>query len=129
RADLPRGAAIASPAVLIEAISTTVIEPGWHGEVGAEGELVLKRQIASSRRRRPGSSVNTRPGRPAGTYHELDAGLRRHDDLGVDAAGNPHPNPLPAKAREEQESDPVTLELMGARFMAIAEEMGEALRA
>jgi len=81
RAALPRGAALQGPAVLIEDTGTTVIAPGWRAEVGADGEVVMRR------------------GQPLRT------------------------------TRAGTERDPVTLELMSARYMAIAEEMGEALRA
>ena len=81
RAALPAGFTAEGPAILIEDTSTTVVAPGWRAEVGAEGEVVMHRQI-----------------------HE------RKQVLGT-------------------ERDPVTLELMSARYMAIAEEMGEALRA
>ncbi|MGH8126948.1 MAG: hydantoinase B/oxoprolinase family protein [Gammaproteobacteria bacterium] len=80
RSDLPRGFAAEGPAVLVEDTATTVIAPGWRGEVGSEGEVVMRRQ----QRIRPAAMGTQR--------------------------------------------DPVTLELMSARFMAIAEEMGEALR-
>lgn len=89
RAELPRGAAILGPAVLVEATATTVIEPGWRGEIGTEGELLLRKTISPS-------------------FPRI-----RNDD----------------EDRKNARRDPVTLELMGARFMAIAEEMGEALRA
>ncbi len=81
RAELPRGFALDAPAVLVEDTATTVVAPGWHAELGAEGEVVMRRRCGS------------RPVVPS------------------------------------TERDPVTLELMSARFMAIAEEMGEALRA
>lgn len=81
RSELPRNTMLAGPAVLVEETGTTVIEPDWRAEVGADGELVIRRRT---------------PVRMART------GTAR---------------------------DPVTLELMSARFMAIAEEMGEALRA
>ncbi|MGA7965924.1 MAG: hydantoinase B/oxoprolinase family protein [Gammaproteobacteria bacterium] len=81
RADLPRGFAMDGPAVFVEDTATTVVAPGWHGELGEEGEVVMRRRQSS-----------------------------RAAVLGT-------------------QRDPVTLELMSARFMAIAEEMGEALRA
>ena len=81
RADLPSGFTVEGPAILIEDTSTTVVAPGWRAEGGAEGEVVMHRQIHE---------------------HKQLLGTER---------------------------DPVTLELMSARYMAIAEEMGEALRA
>ncbi|MGH8273482.1 MAG: hydantoinase B/oxoprolinase family protein [Gammaproteobacteria bacterium] len=92
RADLPRGAALTGPAVLIEATATTVIEPGWRAEVAAEGEVLLHRESLEK--------------------DQSDPSFRQKSESGT-----------------KDSRDPVTLELMGARFMAIAEEMGEALRA
>lgn len=96
RSRLPRGARLAGPAVLVEPTSTTLIEPGWSGEVGREGELALRRKQRSHSS--PG------PGQKAGSQRSADVA-------------------------DQTERDPVQLELMGARFMAIAVEMGEALRA
>jgi N-methylhydantoinase A len=43
RAALPAGARIAGPAVIEEMTATTFLPPGWSGEVGRYGELVLAR--------------------------------------------------------------------------------------
>jgi 5-oxoprolinase (ATP-hydrolysing) len=43
RAELPRGARLAGPAIVCEPTSTTVLEPGWQAEVLAAGELLLRR--------------------------------------------------------------------------------------
>ena len=43
RAALPAGALLDGPAVVTEATSTTVVEPGWHAEVLHGGELLLRR--------------------------------------------------------------------------------------
>ncbi|MDN5863858.1 MAG: hydantoinase B/oxoprolinase family protein [Gammaproteobacteria bacterium] len=110
RCDLPSGATLEGPAVLIEPTSTTIVEPGWRGEIGSEGELVLQK------------TPSPRWGEGHGEGAERDVTEEGHF--------HPHPNPLPERGREQEEQhDPVVLELMGARFMAIAEEMGEALRA
>ncbi|MGZ8217631.1 hydantoinase B/oxoprolinase family protein [Methylomagnum sp.] len=44
REALPAGIRLAGPALLIEATSTTVIEPGWAGEISGRGDLVLSRE-------------------------------------------------------------------------------------
>ena len=49
RARLGAGARIAGPAVVTEATGTTVIEPGWEGQVDGQGNLILER-IAAARR-------------------------------------------------------------------------------
>jgi 5-oxoprolinase (ATP-hydrolysing) len=43
RESLPRGAAIAGPAVVVEANATTVIERGWRGKIDVRGTLILTR--------------------------------------------------------------------------------------
>jgi 5-oxoprolinase (ATP-hydrolysing) len=45
RAALPVGVTISGPALLAEATSTTVIDPGWAGEVIATGMLLLRRVV------------------------------------------------------------------------------------
>ena len=43
RADLAAGAEIAGPALVVDPVSTTVVEPGWRARIGAEGTLILSR--------------------------------------------------------------------------------------
>ena len=43
RASLPAGAVIAGPAIIAEANSTTVVEPGWRASLNKFGHLVLTR--------------------------------------------------------------------------------------
>ncbi|MBW4330404.1 hydantoinase B/oxoprolinase family protein [Stakelama sp. CBK3Z-3] len=80
REELAEGAHIGGPALIIDAVSTTVIEPGWGAAVDGDGALVLKREEARGR---------------------AEMGTQR---------------------------DPVRLEIFSGLFMAIAEEMGAALR-
>ncbi|MFT3978320.1 MAG: hydantoinase B/oxoprolinase family protein, partial [Sphingomonas bacterium] len=47
RGALRPGDRIAGPALIREAIATTVIEPGWRLEVGAQGELILHHESAA----------------------------------------------------------------------------------
>ena len=42
RADLQAGDRILGPAVILETLATTVIDPGWQAEVRASGELILE---------------------------------------------------------------------------------------
>jgi len=46
RADLPEGWAIDGPALVVDAVSTTVVEPGWRIAVDALGNLLLTRVAA-----------------------------------------------------------------------------------
>ncbi|MDR7058559.1 MULTISPECIES: hydantoinase B/oxoprolinase family protein [unclassified Sphingopyxis] len=41
RSALAPGRAIAGPAIIIDALSTTIVEPGWRAEVQSEGTLLL----------------------------------------------------------------------------------------
>lgn len=43
RTDLAAGADVAGPALIIDPVSTTVVEPGWRARLGAEGTLILSR--------------------------------------------------------------------------------------
>lgn len=49
RAALAAGAIVAGPALIVEDTATTVIEPGWSGEVTGQGDLVLRRREAMAR--------------------------------------------------------------------------------
>ncbi|WGM48788.1 hypothetical protein KOAAANKH_03695 [Brevundimonas sp. NIBR10] len=82
RDDLPPGATIPGPAIILESTGTTVVEPGWSATVDARLNLILTRT-----------------------------------------------EPLAPRAAVGTDVDPILLELFNSRFMACAEQMGEALRA
>ncbi|QJU58492.1 5-oxoprolinase [Sphingomonas sp. AP4-R1] len=46
RADIPEGAALAGPALILDPVSTIVVEPGWAARVDAHGNLILERRTA-----------------------------------------------------------------------------------
>ncbi|ATE63022.1 hydantoinase B/oxoprolinase family protein [Rhizorhabdus dicambivorans] len=48
RATLAPGFAVDGPALIVDAVATTVVEPGWRAEVQRAGELVLTRHAARS---------------------------------------------------------------------------------
>ncbi|WP_338465662.1 hydantoinase B/oxoprolinase family protein [Novosphingobium sp. ZN18A2] len=81
RAGLADAAEIEGPALVVDPVSTIVIEPGWKGRVDALGNLILTRVAARK-----------------------------------------------SSGRDNTALDPVRLEIMGAMFMAVAEEMGAALQ-
>jgi 5-oxoprolinase (ATP-hydrolysing) len=83
RAALPTGWRIAGPAVIIDSAGTTLVEPGWQGNVDAAANLVLTRLASAAKSAAPAATAAP---------------------------------------------DPIRLELFANRFMAIAEEMGEALK-
>ncbi len=58
RDDLPVGVGIEGPAIIIEANSTTVVEPGWRAECSAFGHLVLTRYLPRPERVAVGTAVD-----------------------------------------------------------------------
>jgi len=100
RADLKPGAVINGPAIIAESVSTTVIDPGWRGQVLSDGQLLLARTDADRGAARESGGSASRP-----------------------AAGATDPNEA-----DPNEADPAELELFNNRFAAIAEQMGIALR-
>ena len=58
RETLLPGQAIAGPAIIIEPTATTVVEPGWTGEISQRGHLVLTRTTPRPARVAIGTSVD-----------------------------------------------------------------------
>ncbi|MBB6427979.1 hydantoinase B/oxoprolinase family protein [Sphingopyxis sp. JAI128] len=99
RSALAAGRAIAGPAIIIDALSTTVVEPGWTATVEPEGTL----RVTRAPRRK---SV------PSETEIAHEDGAR----------------PSPGFTNPADDPDPIRLEIFNSLFMAIAEEMGGALQ-
>ncbi|MEL0012318.1 MAG: hydantoinase B/oxoprolinase family protein, partial [Alphaproteobacteria bacterium] len=55
---LAPGAAIDGPAIVSEAVATTVVEPGWRATVTERGDLVLERVVAARRDAAIGTEVD-----------------------------------------------------------------------
>jgi 5-oxoprolinase (ATP-hydrolysing) len=53
-AEMPRGFEVTGPAIIIEDLSTIIIEPGWTGRLTARGHMVLERTVP-----RPRASAGT----------------------------------------------------------------------
>ncbi|WP_374395387.1 hydantoinase B/oxoprolinase family protein [Sphingopyxis sp.] len=102
RSALAAGSSVSGPAIIIDALSTTVVEPGWTATVEEEGTLNLTR----APRRKPGPSV--------------------HDDTRGSTPSGPRLSSGSTNASDEP--DPIRLEIFNSLFMAIAEEMGGALQ-
>ena len=81
RAGLAAGFRIDGPALIVDPVATTVVEPGWRAAVDVQGNLLLSRYLPRSTTQAAGAEI-----------------------------------------------DPVRLEIFAGLFMAIAEEMGAALR-
>ena len=58
RGGLAPGARIDGPALIVEPTGTTVVEPGWRGEVTALGHLVLTRVVPLERKAAVGTEVD-----------------------------------------------------------------------
>ncbi len=58
RADLRAGQKIDGPAIILEPISTNVVEPGWRAILNDRGHLVMERYIAALRRHAIGTEVD-----------------------------------------------------------------------
>ena len=58
RDTLRPGQPVDGPAVVREATATTVVEPGWRGELDGQGNLVLSRVAAQSREAAVGTAVD-----------------------------------------------------------------------
>ncbi|BCP54454.1 5-oxoprolinase [Kaistia sp. 32K] len=58
RADLPRGAVVAGPALVIEPHQTIVVEPGWQAEITGRDHVVLTRVAPIERRHAVGTEVD-----------------------------------------------------------------------
>ena len=109
RADLTPGDVLVGPALVAEASSTTVIDPGWRGQVLSLGELLLEAE-----------------GEPLGTVPILRSPRSK---MGL----SPFPPRSPASPEEQSASatgaaDPILLEIFNHRFAGIAEQMGLTLR-
>ena len=115
RANLNPGHTIRGPALVIEPHQTVIVEPGWRLSVTTNDHLVMKR-IAPVRQ-----AVATTPS---------------PGPASLDAIPAPKPSPQGERERiwnaaepfELATPDPMLLEVFNNRFMAIAGQMGEALR-
>jgi len=103
---------IQGPAVIFDAASTTVIEPGWSVMLTARGDLIVTQKPLSSRK-----------------AQSAYPGPRTRDDLGP---GSP-PRSSRGSSRDDSgedktEADPIRLEIFNNLFMSVAEQMGVALQ-
>jgi 5-oxoprolinase (ATP-hydrolysing) len=116
RSALAPGRTVAGPAIIIDALSTTVVEPAWNATVEHEGTLRLQKSPSPS-----GEGLGWGPetSRKAAGAHppRLDSALPGQVSL-----------PSPEGEDEAPQPDPIRLEIFNSLFMAIAEEMGGALQ-
>ena len=58
RDDLQAGDLITGPAIIVEAISTVVVEPGWECEVTERNDLILTDRVGAPKRVEVGAQVD-----------------------------------------------------------------------
>ncbi len=107
RADLLPGASFNGPAIILDAVATVVVEPGWHAQTTPHGDLLL----------------NCRAGASPAALSGKEGTIRTVADS--------NPNPITRQAERppyNSDADPVELELFHGRFASVAEQMGVALR-
>jgi len=117
RSALAPGRTITGPAIIIDALSTTVVEPGWNATVEPEGTLRLQKSPSPS-----GEGLGWGPetSRNAASPHPLRLGPPTPDQVSL-------PSPE-GEGVTSSHPDPIRLEIFNSLFMAIAEEMGGALQ-
>ncbi|RYD43482.1 MAG: 5-oxoprolinase [Sphingomonadales bacterium] len=113
RSALAPGRTVAGPAIIIDALSTTIVEPGWRATVEQEGTLKLSKIALSPSGERVGRG---------GSHHRPLAAAT--------SSGFAEPSlaAAPLQGRGSKQPDPIRLEIFNSLFMAIAEEMGGALQ-
>jgi 5-oxoprolinase (ATP-hydrolysing) len=118
RSDLRPGNRIVGPAIVGEATSTTVIDPGWAADVLSGGELLVECVNSTAGVEKvPGAFSSARAGRPSVELEKVPDTF----------------SPLTATKRESSQSsldapDPILLEIFNNQFAGIAEQMGITLR-
>ena len=110
RAELAPEQVIEGPAIIFDAASTTVIEPGWNVTLNSRGDLILNMDIQT-------------PLIPAkaGTQHFPTK--RDGSSLGPRVRGDER-----VEGEKAIEADPIRLEIFNNLFMSVAEQMGVALQ-
>ncbi len=125
RGEMRPGQVAEGPAIIVEDLATTVVEPGWQATVTGLGDLLLSR-------------VGTRPGGPpTGDSPAVSRSGAANDGTaanGSPAAGHGTANDSPAACYGADDTaaaavDPVRLEIFNNLFMSIAEQMGVRLQA
>jgi 5-oxoprolinase (ATP-hydrolysing) len=114
RAKLAPEQAIQGPAIIFDAASTTVIEPGWSVILTARGDLILNKD-------------NQTPLIPAKAGTQ-PSHLLRQVHLGPRVRGDEREGCVFTSENTETEPDPIRLEIFNNLFMSVAEQMGVALQ-
>jgi 5-oxoprolinase (ATP-hydrolysing) len=108
---------IQGPAIIFDAASTTVIEPGWSVTLTTRGDLILTKDALSL------SSPN--PLIPAEAGTQSFPATRKGSNLGPRLRGDERVN---GGGAAQVGPDPIRLEIFNNLFMSVAEQMGVALQ-
>jgi len=131
--DLSPGHRVAGPAIVLDALSTVVVEPGWEAAVTGDGNLLL--DAAPDGGRAAGALLFGDDGGGDGDARAGNAAAAAAAPLS--AAGPPKTitpttgaaGPLPSSPSfSPVPRDPVQLAVFAHRFMGIAEQMGRTLQ-
>jgi 5-oxoprolinase (ATP-hydrolysing) len=124
RDTLPKGWSCAGPAIVVDAVQTALVEPGWRVGVDGEGNLILER-TASLPLEGGGAGVGVSP-----QAEKIGPGGRNAQESvsPTGAAHAPIPALPPSRGKGDQLVDPVRLEVFANLFMSVAEQMGFALQ-
>jgi 5-oxoprolinase (ATP-hydrolysing) len=115
RAELAPEQVIQGPAIIFDAASTTVVEPGWSVTLTARGDLILNK-----------TTQNPLVPWDAGTRPVLEE--RDGAKLGRRPRGNEQEGGAREIRNAELDADPIRLEIFNNLFMSTAEQMGVALQ-
>ncbi|WP_428630935.1 hydantoinase B/oxoprolinase family protein [Sphingopyxis sp.] len=116
RADLAPGRHIPGPAIIVDTLATTVVEPGWSATVEQEGTLRIAKSPSPSGE---GLGWGRETLHKAAAPHPLRLSPASPDQVSL---------PPPEGEGNSDTPDPIRLEIFNSLFMAIAEEMGGALQ-
>ncbi|MDX1946566.1 MAG: hydantoinase B/oxoprolinase family protein [Pirellulaceae bacterium] len=122
RERLRPGAVIDGPAILVEPLTTTIVDAGWRGELLGGGELVLTSD-AGGNDQEPSTKSQANP----------NSEIRNPKSAGGSAGASPFlnfssPSPSSQPPALSSSPDPVQLEVFSNHFTAIATQMGITLR-
>ncbi len=122
RDELQPGARIRGPAIVIEPISTIVIEPGWMAELTRYNDILLRRIEEPAKL---GREVQA----PEGSYADQPAQSNERSER------EPPPDTRQQEKQHQPslqiaptEPDPIMLELFHNHFASVAEQMGATLQ-
>jgi len=120
---LPEGWRVEGPAIVVDAVQTALVEPGWSVRVDAEANLILETVSLPLEGGKAGEGVSLQ-------LEGDDLQRRRalqHSSPEL-SAHTPNPALPPSRGKEGACVDPVRLEVFANLFMSVAEQMGFALQ-